>query len=215
MILPSARSKPGACSICPGTHIQFTMIEFRLSRTAFRVDFSFVAVLALFFWLDTDGFGLTALAVCAAHEAAHLAVMLACGITPECVTFYGAGIRITAPETELRSTGVQAAVYSAGCMMNFLLAIALHFAGLPGAAAVSCFTGCFNLLPVGEFDGRRLLRLFVVAHARAENVDAVMFWGGVLSAVIFGAAAAVLGRGVSPTLLITAAYIVVMALRRV
>lgn len=63
------------------------MIELKLKRTALRLDFTFVAVLALFFWLDSGGFGLITLAVCAAHEMAHLAVMLMCGIIPESVTF--------------------------------------------------------------------------------------------------------------------------------
>lgn len=190
------------------------MIEIKLRRTALRWDFSFFAVLAVFFRLDSSGFGVTALAVCAAHELAHLAVMLIFGIKPESLTFYGAGIRITAPDVESRSRGVQAAVYSAGCVMNFLLAAVLLYAGLPRGAAVSLFTGCFNLLPVGEFDGRRLLRLAVVSHAPPERVDVIMLLCAVLSAVSFAVAVIACAGRVSPTLLITSAYIVIMSLRR-
>ena len=144
------------------------MIELNLPRTSLRWDFSFFAVLALFFSLDGTGFGLNALGICAAHELAHLAVMLLCGIIPECVTFYGAGIRITSAETERHSPAEQAAVYGAGCVMNFLLAAALFAAGKPYPAAVSLSCGLFNLLPVGEFDGRRLLKLALIKALRGR-----------------------------------------------
>lgn len=190
------------------------MIEFKLKRTALRLDFTFPLVLAVFFWLDREGFGLVALAVCAAHELAHFAVMAACGIIPESVTFYGAGIRITSSETERRPFGTQAAVYSAGCLMNFALATALYILGEYGAAAVSLFTGAFNLLPVGEFDGKRLLRLAVISSVRPERVDAVMFAAGVISAVQCSACLILFSRSFSPTLLITSAYIIIMSLRK-
>lgn len=204
----------GACSFCPDFCIYFIMIELKLKRTAIRFDFSFFAVLALFFWLDIDGFGLIALAVCAAHELAHLAVMEVCGIKPESITFYGAGIRITAPATELCSPGVQAAVFSAGCVMNFILAAALWSMNYDRAAAVSLLTGCFNLIPVGEFDGRRLLRLFLISNVKPERVDLLTYVVGICCAVLLGIFLIIYGRGASPTLLITAAYIVIMSMRK-
>ena len=99
--------------------------------------------------------------------------------------------------------------------MNFLLAAVMAACGFPEAAAISLFTGCFNILPIGEFDGRRLLKLFVLSHARPEHVDCILFWSGVLSAVLCGAALILGGRGVSPTLAITWAYIIIMSLRTV
>ena len=97
------------------------MIELKLKRTALRWDFSFFAVLAVFFIWDCSGFGFAALGICAAHELAHLAVMRLCGIAPDSLTFYGAGIRLSARAVESAPPGVQAAVYAAGCAMNFLL----------------------------------------------------------------------------------------------
>ena len=187
------------------------MIELKLSRTVFRWDFSFFAVLALFFSLDSSGFGLTALAICAAHEMAHLAVMLFCGIIPESITFYGAGIRITSPETERRPPGEQAAVYGAGCAMNFLLAAALFAAGKPYPAAVSLSCGLFNLLPVGEFDGRRLLKLLLIRLLPAERVDAALRLCAVLSAVAASGLLFLAGGRFSPTLVLTAAYLLYMS----
>lgn len=191
------------------------MIEFKLRRTALRWDFSFFAVLAVFFWLDKSGFGLMALAVCAAHELAHLIVMRIFSISPETVTFYGAGIRITASETESRSASVQAAVYAAGCVMNFILAAVLFALKQENAAAVSLFTGLFNLLPVGEFDGRRLLKLALIAAVSPENVDNVLRLCGIISTIICTAAVIIIGRGASLTLLTTMIYLIIMSFRRI
>lgn len=213
-----------ACSISQLSGIECGMIELKLKRTALRWDFSFFAVLAVFFWLDSSGFGLAALLLCAAHELAHLAVMRLLSITPESVTFYGAGIRISAPETESRSLSEQAAVYSAGCTMNFLLAgimYALPDVGITGmqyldkVGTVSLFTGLFNLLPLGEFDGRRLLKLLFIAVLKPENIDTALRISGILSAVICAAAVIAFGRGAGFTLMTTALYLLLMSLRRV
>ena len=189
------------------------MIELNLTRTVLRWDFSFFAVLALFFSLDSSGFGLTALGICAAHELAHLAVMLLCGIVPESVTFYGAGIRITSSETERHSPRQQAAVYGAGCAMNFLLAGVLFAANLPYPAAVSLSCGLFNLLPVGEFDGRRLLKLALIIILPPERVDATLRICAVCSAALAVGVLFIAGGKASPTLVITSAYLLLMAVR--
>ena len=192
------------------------MIEMKLKRTALRWDFSFFAVLAVFFWLDSSGFGLTALSLCAAHELAHLAVMRVFGIVPESVTFYGAGIRISSSEVESCSPAVQAAVYSAGCVLNLLLAGVLwQFAPLREAAAVSLLTGAFNLLPVGEFDGRRLLKLLFIARLKPENVDGALRLCGIISAAVCTAVVIFFGRGAGFTLTTTMIYLLIMSLRRV
>ena len=190
------------------------MIEMNIKSVALRWDFSFFAVLALFFWLYRSGFGVTALSICAAHELAHLAVMKCCGIPVESVTFYGAGIRITAPLTEMRSPAVQAAVYCAGCVMNFLLAGVLFGCGQYNAAAVSLFSGIFNLLPVGEFDGRKLLRLLFTHSLPAERIDSALYVCGVISVLVGSAAVFVIGKGASITLVSTMAYLIVLSLKK-
>ena len=138
------------------------MIELKLKRTALRWDFSFFAVLAVFFIWDYSGFGFAALGICTAHELAHLAVMRLCGMSPDSLTFYGAGIRLSASAVESAPPGVQAAVYAAGCAMNLLLGGVFLAAGEARIAAVSFAAGAFNLLPLGEFDGRRLLKLLLI-----------------------------------------------------
>ena len=191
------------------------MIEIKLNRTALRWDFSFFAVLAVFFWLDSSGFGLTALVICAVHELAHLAVMRAFAIAPESVTFYGAGIRISAPNIENLAPTIQAAVYSAGCVVNLLAGVLWQFPDLRSTAAVSLFTGLFNLLPVGEFDGRRLLKLLLIARLKPENVDETLRVCGIISMVICTAAVIFFGRDAGFTLTTTMIYLLIMSLRRV
>lgn len=188
------------------------MIELKLKGIVLRWDFSFFAVLAVFFLWDSSGFGIIALGICAAHELAHLAVMRICGIIPHSLTFYGAGIRLSAEEVEQRSPRVQAAVYSAGCVMNFLLAGGFLAAGQERIAAVSFAAGAFNLLPLGEFDGRRLLKLLIVSRAKPENVDRILSVCGIISAAIASATLFIAG-GASPTFFITAAYLVILSAR--
>ena len=188
------------------------MIEFRLRRTALRWDFSFFAVLAVFFLWDSSGFGFAALGICAAHELGHLAVMRLCSMIPESLTFYGAGIRLTAPAVERSSATVRAAVYCAGCVVNFLIFAAGMALGYQRIAAISLAAGLFNLLPVGEFDGKRLLKLLLVNRLPAENVDRTLTVCGIISAAICAAVVFLL-RGASPTFFITAAYLLVLSAR--
>lgn len=186
------------------------MIELKLKRTALRWDFSFFAALAVFFLWDASGFGIAALGICAVHELGHLAVMRLCGIIPESMTFYGAGIRLSAPEVERRSVGVRIAVYSAGCAVNFLISAACLALGNANLAAVSLAAGLFNLLPVGEFDGKRLLKIALLYLLPPENVDRALSVCGIFSAVVC-AALVFSARGADPTFFITAGYLLVLS----
>ncbi len=191
------------------------MIEFKLKDTALRLDFSFFAVITLFFLTDEYGFGVSSLVLCAAHELSHLAFMSYFGVKADALTFYGAGIRITSSGTERLSPGKQAAVYISGCTMNFALAVLLRLGGCGAGAAVSLFTGAFNLLPIGELDGTRLAELLIIRRARPEHVDGIMKALSVISAVICAALALALRNGVSFTLLTTALYFIVVSSRKV
>lgn len=175
-----------------------------------RLDFSFFAVMALFF-LTESGFGFMALASCAAHELSHLAVMGICGIRAEHITFYGAGICISSAGTERAGLQQQIAVFSAGCAVNLALAAALYLTGEYAFSAVNLLTGAFNLLPLGEFDGARLLRLLAIRKAPPERVDGIMRAAGALSAVLCAVFLLSFGGEVSVTLFTTAVYLIVIA----
>ncbi len=189
------------------------MIEFKLNGTALRLDFSFFAVITLFFLSGDYGFGISSLILCAAHELSHLAFMCYFGVKADALTFYGAGIRITSRGTERLSCKKQAVVYFAGCAMNFALAALLRLTGCGMGAAISLFTGIFNLLPIGELDGARLAKMFVLRYCQPENVDRIMRALSIISAVICAAVLIVLRNGVSFTLLTTALYLIAVSSR--
>lgn len=191
------------------------MIELRLHKTLVRLDFSFFAVMALFLFLDKSGFGLSALAACGLHELSHLITMTTFGISPDEITFYGAGIRITSHETESARAAARTAILFAGCAANFTAAILFYFLGNNVAAAINLFTGIFNLLPIGELDGAALLKIVCIRLCRPENIDKAMRAAAFCSGAVVAAAVLLLGGGVSFTLVTTLLYIVIVACRRI
>ena len=191
------------------------MIELRLKETLLRLDFSFFAVIALFLFVDSSGFGLSALFACALHELSHLAVMMMFGIYPEMMTFYGAGIRITSSKTEYAAVLPRILILSAGCAANFAAFALFWLKGEDAAAAINLLVGMFNLLPVGELDGASLLRTLLIKMCAPEKIDRCMKAAGILSAAAVLAAVILLGGGVSFTLITTALYILIMSSRNV
>ena len=187
------------------------MVELKLKQTLLRLDFSFFAVIALYLLLDESGFGLAALAACAMHETAHFIAMTAFGVPVEQLTLYGAGIRITSSTIEYLKPLQKAIILCVGCIVNFAAAFLFWVLGKYEASAVNMFTGIFNLLPMGELDGARLLKMVAVRNCKAENVDRVMRFAGVFSAVICAAVFTAVGGVVSFTLITTALYIILVS----
>ena len=187
------------------------MVELKLKKTILRLDFSFFAVLALYLLLDESGFGLSALAACAMHEMAHFIMMTVFGVPVEQLTLYGAGIRITSSEIERVKPFRKVVILCAGCVANFIAAAVFWGLGRYEACAVNVFTGIFNLLPMGGLDGARLLKMLVVRHCKAENVDKVMRRVAAVSAVLCAAVFIAAGGAASFTLITTAMYIIVVS----
>ena len=187
------------------------MIELRLKNTLLRLDFSFFAVIALFLFLDSSGLGMSALFACALHELSHLAVMIIFGISPEMITFYGAGIRITSSKTEYAAMIPRILILSAGCAANFTAFALFWIKGEHAAASINLFTGIFNLMPVGELDGAALLKTLLIKKCFPENIDRYMKAAWILSALLILAAIMIAGGGVSFTLITTVLYLLVMS----
>lgn len=187
------------------------MVEFKLKHTLLRLDFSFFAVLALYLLLDESGFGMAALTACAIHETGHLAVMAAFGVRVEELTFYGAGIRIASSGIEREKSVRKVLIFGAGVLVNFAAAAVFAIAGKPAPCAVNLFTGTFNLLPLGCFDGARLLRIVAVKCCKAEHVDRVMRAAAVISGAICAAAVFAAGGEAPFTLITTAAYVMIIS----
>lgn len=200
---------------CPDSAYNSCMIELKLRKTTLQFDFSFFAVIALFLLLDSTGFGVMALAACAVHELAHMLVMAVFGIFADEITFYGAGIRITSARTEFAKPAVKALILSAGCAANFVSAVLFYHFGYASAAAVSLFTGVFNLLPIGELDGAGLMKMPVIRFCKPENVDRIMRHTSIFFSAICLTAAVILGRGISYTFITTALYFIIVSSRKI
>ena len=179
------------------------------------MDFSFFAVIALFLLFDTTGFGIMALAACAMHELAHMLVMAVFGISPDEITFYGAGIRITSAQTEYAKPAVKALILSAGCAANFVLTVIFWHSGQYEIAAINLFTGLFNLLPIGELDGAELLKTALIRFSKPENIDRISSVTGAVFSLICIAVIIFFGRGTSFTLITTALYFIIVSSRKI
>lgn len=190
------------------------MIELKLRKTALRLDFSFFAVIALFLWLDSSGFGLMALSACGLHELSHMLVMAIFGIFADEITFYGAGVRIYSAQTEFAKPVVKSLILSAGCAANFILSVIFLYLNQPEAAAINLFTGIFNLLPIGELDGAGLLKLLLIRVCRPEKIDGALRTVGAVFSVICIVAIILFGRGISFTLITTALYFIIVSSHR-
>ena len=190
------------------------MVELKIRRTSLRLDFSFFAVVAIYLLLDESGFGLAALSACAMHETAHLIAMALFGVPVRQLTLYGAGIRITARLDKVKQL-YKVIILSVGCVANFAAAFVFWKLGEYGAFAVNIYTGIFNLLPIGELDGAKLLKAAVVKRCRAENVDKILKISAIMTSTVCLFAVIVVGGNVSISLLTTCLYIVAVSSQKI
>lgn len=139
------------------------MVSFHIGSLKVGFDFSFFAVMAIFFALDDSGYGIFCIAACLCHEAGHLALLLITDRIPPELIFSGSGICIK------QEGEVSIPVLAAGCAVNFILFIIFYFFmeqdsvyKLMFAGSNLCI-GAMNLLPIGELDGKKLLERFFTA----------------------------------------------------
>ncbi len=187
------------------------MIQIKIKDMAICLDFTFFMVMALLFMIQSGGIWLYGILSCTAHEISHIMVMALYKIPIERITFYGAGIKISSEAVENAAAHIKAMVYSAGCLMNFILAAIFWLSGIIPAAAANICIGIFNLIPIGEFDGARLLKLWAIYHCKAENIDKITRRASIISAIICAALLIILKGKVNFTLFSTLIYITVLA----
>lgn len=147
------------------------MVSFMLGKIRVSLDFTFFAVLGLMCVLDSGGYGILYLAACLCHEAAHLAVMAVKGQVPREIFISGGGICIK------QAQDFSLAVLSAGSAVNFLLFGIFRF-GLEQDsiykmifAAANLCVGVFNLLPMGDLDGKRLIEELLIRHCSLKTAE--------------------------------------------
>lgn len=132
------------------------MISFKAGGIEFNMDFSFFAVIGVVLAFDGSGYGGLYLAACFCHELAHLLAMVIEGKAPERMVFNGGGIGILSREEP------SFFVLVAGCFVNFALFVIFAFIlrqdsiYKPVFAFSNLCSGIFNLLPIGELDGKRI-----------------------------------------------------------
>ena len=120
-----------------------------------KVRFSFFAVLGFLICTDSEGVSFMCAAACVLHELGHIAVMYAEKKPPFRITLYGGGIHIEGGSTDFFSA-------AAGIAVNITLF--LLFGLIPWEnrelrlfGVVNLLIGTFNLLPLGELDGKLML----------------------------------------------------------
>lgn len=125
-----------------------------------ELRFSFLAVLGFMICTDREGVMFLGALACILHELGHLAVMLILRRPPTSVVFYGGGIHICGG-----STAFPAVI--AGCAVN--AALFLVCGAVPWEnervrlfGVMNLLIAAFNLLPVRELDGKRLLDLALI-----------------------------------------------------
>lgn len=183
------------------------MLEIKLCNTALRLDFSFFAVMALFFFFDEHGTGASALCACLCHELGHLIMMCAFGAPLRSITLYGAGIRISS-ELEHLTRGRKTAVLAAGCTVNLALSLASYLCGNMQFLAANAVLCVFNLLPLGELDGALLLRQ-ATERLPPKRSD-LLTSAARVCAVSLCAAAVLLAGGAGISFLLTCTYLLLM-----
>lgn len=118
------------------------------------------ALMLLFAWLwyqDTSGLFEQGILACAIHETAHYAALRSIGndVKEFRLTVFGAKIIPAAPMTYWQELIVAAA----GPAVNLMMAVCLCRSGCTMSfAGVNLALAWFNLLPVGQLDGGRILR---------------------------------------------------------
>ena len=133
----------------------------------------FLFLFALLLYLDTSGMVLLGLFACILHEAGHW-VALSCtgnGVRGFCLTLFGAKMEPEAPMGLLQEFVAAAA----GPAVN--LALAVMFSRLPGGSAfagINLALGTFNLLPVGELDGGRMVRCILFLWLQDEPARRIL-----------------------------------------
>lgn len=168
------------------------MVSFSVGSLRVGFDFSFFAVIAIFFALDDSGYGILCIAACLCHEAGHLALLLLTGHVPDSLIFSGSGICIKQHEE------ASVPVLAAGCTVNFVLFIIFYFLLEQNSVYKLIFAGSnlcigiLNLLPIGELDGKKLLERFFTAFLSFRAAQTALFISELAAFALAALAAALL-----------------------
>ena len=146
-------------------------MTFSIGTCRVTVGFLFVAMLAFFLLLDTDGMAGPGIAAAALHECGHLAVLFAVGEPPKAIRLNPFGVEIVR-RGEPRGYLREAAVDLAGPCVNLLVGgtcMLLLGTGAKKFAIANLMIGAMNLLPIDPLDGGQALHALLCLRLREEN----------------------------------------------
>ena len=186
-------------------------MRFKIKGTRVRIGWTFFAVLSLMLAFSGDGAVLIAAASSFALEAGHIACRYALSGRAASGELGACGMRLTRGSDTALSYKADAACALAGPAVNLILALVLCFFGsaLRRVSAINLALGIFNLLPVGELDGGRVLSALLcsrLTHTAAERV-CLLVGVAVLIPVAFAGFYILIDSGYNFTLLAAAVYI--------
>ena len=136
-------------------------MRLRHNGAEISVSFSFLMFNALVFMMKDTKQILSFYAVCALHEAGHLAAAAAFGTKLRAVGLSGTGIRLVTEKKPLRPVSHGAVILAAGPAVNIILYIVLKIMRCSGAfTLLNLGAAVYNLLPYSQLDGGALIHLF-------------------------------------------------------
>ncbi|MCD8096006.1 MAG: site-2 protease family protein [Ruminococcus sp.] len=144
------------------------MLVIEIFNIKIRFYFGFFAALCFYFFVfKIDSLGITAALVCCLlHELGHLFAMIILSQVPEQICFYSGGIKIIPKYSQIDSRTIQTVILSAGCAVNFILAMISFAAHLDKLFEINLSLAFFNLLPFSFFDGGRIVELYTSSRVR-------------------------------------------------
>lgn len=188
----------------------------RAGRFRLEVAPGFVALLAVLFYLD-EGVGLLGwgLLACAAHELGHVAAVAALGGRVRLLRLSAVGAQLCLDGAHPLSYARELAAALAGPAASLLTARLAAKGGLFLLSGLSLGQGLFNLLPLSPLDGGRCVYLALSMWAGDRRAgQAVWLLSCVLAGLLLGAGLAAAAAFGNPTLLLTAAWLGALQLRR-
>ena len=128
-------------------------------------------------------FFFAAVAAALLHEAGHIAAAWALGIELRLIEFDVTGAHLF-PARAIASYKKEGLLAAAGPLASLCGGTVVLFSRVPFFAAfalASLSLALFNLLPVRDFDGGRVLYTFLASRGNTERAGEVLFWGTYLS----------------------------------
>jgi Zn-dependent protease len=164
------------------------MINLQTKSTAYKINFSFFALIAIMILLRDKNIVILNLVGCMIHEFGHYLACKICKVKIKEVSFSCTGFCIRKLETKSLSYGNELFILSSGIVVNLLISIfifiptneVLHLFG-----TVNLIIAAFNLLPIKGFDGLQIRDLIFARNVPLENFRLYYKFIKVLDIILF------------------------------